>query len=95
MTNELLIRTLIDCAVAALDGSDDCGHDPEKCVTILKAAEVLCNDEHVRKLIYKAAEQAEIGSPQEAENILTFLIPYNPSDKTVEAERKAVEFAKE
>ena len=78
-----LIQTLIDSAVAALDAGD-----PDKAICILKAADVLCNNPETCRLIQRAIEQADCGTCQEAENILTCLIedgkpvmPWTDDDK--------------
>lgn len=69
MENKILIRELCIHAKAALDACD-----PEKCVVILHAAQDLCNDEEMRRQIYKAREEADIGSVEKAEILLGLLV---------------------
>lgn len=68
MKNHELIKELENQALVHIEEGG-----PEEAETILKAAELLCEDENMRRKIHKALEQVQMGTLQEAENILTCL----------------------
>jgi hypothetical protein len=68
MENPTLINELRKQALGAIDAGD-----PEKAEPILEAAHVLVNDDHAKRVLYKALEQVQVGTLQEAENILELL----------------------